>query len=286
MSFSTPAKHELGLKIIGALDNHPYFHDFLWHLRAAPSAMVVGGAVRDLLISIDGQPRDLDVVVEDGDLTIVEKLCEVFPNEKNKYGNWRFFLQPEPHMEENPLHADLWSPGRFDPPMADVVSMLKWFDLSINALAVRIADCGMLNPVDGMSHLAHDEIWLQEEVWKTRQGDELEYMSKRLNRLKLRYPQLKVKNPNVLDEAFGTLPLAVDSTGFLTSSITAGSIVAGSISFGGVTVEPEPHTYTAGETTFYVEGKSLKIQPITPDMTVGFTAMEIDDSDYWPDDEG
>jgi hypothetical protein len=74
----------------GELERIPRYSSALYHIREhIPSAIVVGGVVRDLLLDNLPSASDLDIVVDCQDRVPVHLLHHHFHNGRNRHGNWR-----------------------------------------------------------------------------------------------------------------------------------------------------------------------------------------------------
>jgi hypothetical protein len=158
-------------------------------LRRLPATYyLVGGAVRDGFIG--STPSDLDIVVPNGDVVVHEILRHFGPGVQNRHGNWRYGLPTGGHV-------DLIEPQRFYQPFSGIVPMLRFFDASVNALAVDLRSNQVLDPIGGLDDLTHGRVTLPVDRWTSMNDFESVHLALRAVRLLQRYP-LAITNPEVL----------------------------------------------------------------------------------------
>jgi hypothetical protein len=178
------------------LEGIPRYSSALGHIRELiPSAIVVGGVVRDLLLGNLSSASDLDIVVDSRDRVPAHLLHRHFHNGRNRHGNWRLTER------RGGLQVDIWSPGRFFGGFRNAANMLEHFDFSVNAIGIRLDNGGILDPVDGMADIGHRQVTLLEKRWKKSRSVESGVLCLRLLKLLQRYPGLTVRNSGLAHDA-------------------------------------------------------------------------------------
>ncbi|WP_345522711.1 hypothetical protein [Nocardioides conyzicola] len=150
---------------------------------------LVGGAVRDGLL---GEPaNDLDIAVPNDDEFAHLLFSTISSGAQNRHGNWRFELP-------SGQHVDLIQPQNFYKPFRTVLSMLAFFDTSVNAIGIDLGDPDhILDPIDGIDGLRRGQLTLPHERWTTLNDFESVHLALRTLRLLGRHP-LTLSNPSLL----------------------------------------------------------------------------------------
>jgi hypothetical protein len=160
---------------------------------------VVGGAVRTLLMGDRKEPRDLDIVLEEGSATLLHELSAYGLVERRAEDAGTVSLP-------NGRKVDIFSPSSFHPSCVSVEEMLRWFDLNVNAIAVPIGSYGMvINPVDGVHDACAGSTTLAEGRWGSADSREAVHLMLRLAELAIRLPSLTINNPDVLEARLNEL---------------------------------------------------------------------------------
>jgi hypothetical protein len=149
---------------------------------------LVGGAVRDLIQGAV-MPRDIDLIVPNGDEFAHRTLRGFGPSRRNRHGNWRYQLSED-------LHVDVIEPRFFYRSFENASDTLSFFDASVNAIGVRLFDGHLLNPINGLGDLLSGEVTLPTERWQSMDDFESVHLTVRLTRL-LKRLRLRVVNPEL-----------------------------------------------------------------------------------------
>lgn len=136
---------------------------------------IVGGGVRDVAL---GAPRsgDLDVMVPNGDRRAYERLDALgVPFTLNSHGNRRY--------RWNRLQLDVFEPRQFYSGFSTIETALAFFDLRINAIAVRLGSGSVLDPIGGMDHIGRRSVGINWARWNAMPPPELAVLLIRLARV-------------------------------------------------------------------------------------------------------
>jgi hypothetical protein len=176
------------------------FRNLLDHASAdGRRSYIVGGAVRAFLMGDRNAPRDLDIVLEEGSGTLLEKLGVQHLVERRAVDAGTVILP-------DGAKADVFSPSSFRPPCRRVEDMLKWFDLIVNAIAVPAGNWGpVVNPISGIEDARSGSTTLVNRRWAAAGEREVVHLMMRLAELANRLPNLVVRNPEVLESRLSEL---------------------------------------------------------------------------------
>lgn len=195
----------LGAHLLPTLCGNKQIRKFMETVvKVTDSVTVVGGAVRDAVLSPAAFPNDLDLVVDNSAYAfIVNHLSsqgDLYTYDENRHGNARYTiddLDDSGDFDLSEFHIDLWCPSRFYQGYADIPQMLEHFDMSINAVGVNLASGDTLDPADGFDDLVEKRVRLLPLQWETDDQQYGYHLVKRLNDLLDRYPELQVVNPHM-----------------------------------------------------------------------------------------
>ncbi len=160
----------------------------LHKLRQGDEYLLVGGAVRDLIMGYPA-PKDLDLMVPNGNVHAHRVLGALGPSRRNRHGNWRYFVGSS-------VHVDVIEPRFFYQPFATSISAVGFFDSSVNAIGIGLHGDRVLDPQQGLRDLDAGQTRLPPERWSAMSDFEGVHLSLRLMRL-LRRTGLRVTNPEV-----------------------------------------------------------------------------------------
>jgi tRNA nucleotidyltransferase/poly(A) polymerase len=157
--------------------------------RNTAEVFIVGGAVRDALRDPSHPPTDIDLMTAGSLNEIASALGPLGVPHTNRHGNLRFEL-------EHGRHMDLIHTRQFYGRARSVPRALEFFDASINAVAVSIADPQLIDPLGGARHLAEGEMLLPRARWRVSDPFEDVHVVLRILRLVAR-TGIRVRNPEV-----------------------------------------------------------------------------------------
>lgn len=150
---------------------------------------LVGGSLRDSFLRPEANFGDLDIVFEHGDTRIHEALDRMgVPYTLNRRNNRRYTW--------NRLTIDLFEPATFYTGHTTIESVLSFFDLRINALALHLGQNTILDPLGGRSCLERSEVGINIPRWNSpqMQTDEQWLLLLRLIRVLHHSPKLRLTN--------------------------------------------------------------------------------------------
>jgi tRNA nucleotidyltransferase/poly(A) polymerase len=150
---------------------------------------MVGGAVRDAIIAPDRVPTDIDLMTADSLSELAGALGMLGRPRVNRHGNLRYVLPDE-------RHVDVIQTQQFYGGSRNVRRALRYFDASVNALAVPLGTGKILDPLGGARHLAEGRLVLPRARWVTTNPFEDVHVLLRVLRLVDR-TGLRVENPHV-----------------------------------------------------------------------------------------
>lgn len=150
---------------------------------------LVGGAIRDYLRDPQQTPNDLDLMTSGNPDLIADLFRPLGLPRVNRHGNLRFSL-------ENGRHIDLIHTRRFYGRAHDVPRALHFFDASINAVAVRLKEPILLDPLAGTRHIIEGRVVLPSARWRSSDPFEDVHVLLRLIRL-IERTGSRVENPDL-----------------------------------------------------------------------------------------
>ena len=162
------------------------------------SAFVVGGAIRTRLLHDRPRPRDLDIVVEVGAADVLRNLSRRVPV-MLRTPDAGTVLLPDGST------ADIFSPSSFKAGCESAEEMLRWFDLSVNAVGIPLDPSRTeLDPVGGVADACSRRVALIERRWAEANDRDAVHLAMRLAELAYRVPGLTVRSGAPLERC---LPL-------------------------------------------------------------------------------
>lgn len=151
-------------------------------------AYLVGGAIRDSILGSSGL-RDLDIVIPENDQRVFDALDGVGATYTfNRRGMRRYRL--------GELQMDLIEPSKFYRGLSSLDSILRFFDLRINALGLHLSSNIILDPLKGHECYKRSEVGINWPRWNSSlmNRDEQWLLLLRLVRVTERYPALVVES--------------------------------------------------------------------------------------------
>ncbi|HEX2879776.1 MAG TPA: hypothetical protein VHO25_09565 [Polyangiaceae bacterium] len=136
---------------------------------------IVGGTVRDHFLNV--QPSDLDIIVPNDDTVVSSLLDERYPSRTNRHGNKRYWVDGR--------NIDVIRPKFFYKPFTCAEDAIGYFDVSINAMGVRLADGLLIDTGGGMDDIAARRIRITRQRWQEANDFEFVHLMLRT----LRYTQ-------------------------------------------------------------------------------------------------
>lgn len=152
------------------------------------SAFLVGGAVRTRLLHDRPRPRDVDVVVEERAADVLQHLATFMPVILRQQDAGTVLL-PDGST------ADIFSPQSFREGCESAEEMLRWFDLSVNAIGIPLDPSRTrLDPVGGAADARARCVTLTERRWAASSDRDTVHLTMRLVELANRVPDLMVRS--------------------------------------------------------------------------------------------
>lgn len=182
-------RDELGNKAICWIRNSDEFAASILDLICAlgVQAYVVGGAVRDYFLGTN--PTDLDVIIPNDDETLTIALSRLYPSRVNRHGNKRYCAGGR--------NVDVIRPKYFYKNFSTAEEAISYFDISVNALGVRLHDGLLIEPWNGVADIAKRQVRSIQKRWQEANDFEFVHLMLRLLRYVERY-QLRFLEPEII----------------------------------------------------------------------------------------
>jgi tRNA nucleotidyltransferase/poly(A) polymerase len=185
-----PERPHFGVDVREWLCGVDPFYEAILKLAAASGsdAYLVGGAVRDYFFGVC--PRDIDLMAPNDDQHLHAVLLDHASGMRtNRHGNVRFQIDGR--------SVDVMRPRNFYRQFATVESAIAYFDISINALGVRLSTGEFFDAWRGVEDIRTRRVHTVAQRWDEASDFECVHLMLRLLRYASRY-QLRLADPQAL----------------------------------------------------------------------------------------
>jgi tRNA nucleotidyltransferase/poly(A) polymerase len=155
---------------------------------------VVGGAVRDCFLNV--KPTDLDIIIPNDDGRLGEMIDRHYPFRVNRHGNRRYWIDGRT--------MDVIKPRSFYKPFTSVEDAIAYFDVSVNALGVRLADGYLIEKHTALADIRCRRVRTTGARWAEANDFEFVHLMLRLVRYVDRY-RLRFVEPEIIAEGLHRL---------------------------------------------------------------------------------